>query len=231
MKSYLIIILLAAVLMTVLKVSPCEATMVNVSWYADVGMTRVWRAEVKSLITGPVSTIIIKDSLFVQGADGVFSGFDVDFVLMDEDGDLSTTGDQILPFLDTSCFVVPGNVTNQAGSPYQPTAAHPGVLFGLNTDDSIDHLTATLGVLDADPYIDNGVDSCSGAVSLGEGGSLYAEFSTASVSSDHLYLFFGEAGKNECFQRCNGIKIIPEPATMMLLGLGAGGLFLRRQRR
>jgi hypothetical protein len=198
--------------------------------------TSIWRADLSSLGSGTASVAVVLDG-GGHGSDGVFSGIDVDFVLLDRDGDLSTTGDQVAPLQNSSTSVTPGTITNQQFSIYQPTASHPGALFGLNLDGSVDFATATLGTRDGFYYpLSLTVDTADGWVSLGECGALYTAFPTTCVDGG-LYLFVGEVGLNEfvCTVEVNGggtcPPAIPAPGVMFLGTLGAGlvGWLRRRQ--
>jgi hypothetical protein len=61
----------------------------------------------------------ITDSGQLGGQTGVFSGCDIDFLLLDADGDLSTTGDQVMPLLATAT-VAAGAI--RTPTPYIATA-------------------------------------------------------------------------------------------------------------
>jgi hypothetical protein len=171
---------------------------VTVSSYGQVGQTSIYRADLSALV-GTVSSVTIVDQGAPVGSSGIFSGVDVDFVVFDADGDPTTTGDQLVPLTSAATAVTPGVVrTASDGSPsaYQPTADHPGPLFGLEADQTIDHATATLGTRDGTywegVYFD--VDHSDGWVSLGQGGALRAAFGLLGLTGESMYLLIGDAG-------------------------------------
>ncbi|MCD6303554.1 MAG: hypothetical protein J7M21_01160 [Planctomycetes bacterium] len=163
------------------------------------GQTTVYRADVTGpAVIGTIHTVLIRDLDMRGGSSGVFSGFDLDFVMFDKDGDPATTDDQYLPRENHLTKFTPGVQRKGADSPYQPTAAHPGPLFGTRADGSVDWQAVTLGTPDASyrPGRSNlSVDTSSGWLSLGDGGQIEVEFPLISIQPDEtLYLLIGEVG-------------------------------------
>jgi len=196
---------LLTVALSVFGVATAQAEIVHVGMeaYDQIGQTTLWRADLSGA-DGTIRAVAIKDLNTQGGSSGVFSGFDVDFLVFDRDGDLSTVDDRILPTENPLTFVGnDGTVRKGLDSIYKPTAAHPGRLFGLNEDNSIDFATATLGIADAVylPGVQNlSVDTSNGWVSIGDGGSIRVAFPLTSVSSEgSLFLFLGDVGLRDEF--------------------------------
>jgi hypothetical protein len=221
---------LATVLaITVMIATQVGAVPVTMSPYPVVGgQTRVFRGDLSSLGVGSVYSARVTDAGVLGGQTGVFSGCDIDFVVLDRDGDLSTTADRIVPFQTAATSVTPGSIRNPTTSPYQPTASHPGELFGLNTDGSIDFATATIGTRDASynpiTFLFT-VDTSGGWVTLGDSGSLTAAFPDTTIGSS-LWLFVGEAGlaSEGSTEGLNALvsinNSVPAPGAVLLVGLG-----------
>ncbi len=179
---------------------------VGMSFIDSAGQTAIWRGDLSSAGSGTVNVAIILDGIGTGGSSGVFSGVDVDFVIPDRDGNLATTGDQIKPIENSSTYVTGGTIQNPVVSPYQPTATHPGVLFGLNADGSIDWDTATLDTRDGSyNALSLMVDTSDGWVSLGECGAMHTALPTTCLDGG-LYLFVGDVGLSEfvCQVNVNG---------------------------
>ena len=204
--------------------------------YGVYGQTRLFRGDLSSLGLGTFDAVTVFD-VVGGGDDGVFSGFDLDILVLDGDGDFSTTGDQTSPFANSSTFVTAGSVRNPTTTIYLPTSSHPGALFGLNADGSIDFATATIGsrdaVYDAGSFPGLDPDTSDGWVTLGDGGSLTAGFSDITLTGSSMYLFVGEVGQNETL-RANvhvDFKPIPAPGAMMLSSIGIATCGWLRRRK
>jgi len=200
--------------------------------YTDSFQTRIFRGELSVTPASYFTNAVIYDGADI-GIDGVFSGLDIDFVAWNFSATPAGTDPWILPEESSSTLVYPGAIINETSSPYQPTAAHPGKLFGLNPDDSIDFATATLG--NGDAYFDTSPidpDTSAGYLCLGEGGILNASFpQTTLPQNSSIYLFVGITALYESdFAAYIAVCPIPEPATLAILGLGSIVLLRRRKR-
>jgi hypothetical protein len=171
---------------------------VDMSFYGQMGQTAVYRGYLSPAQVQVVTLVVITDANSGGGADGVFSGFDLDFLSLDLDGNLASTFDQYRPRTG-GLTIVPGLVRDAATSVFQPTALHPGPLFGMNVGGSVDAATATLGQRDGS-YVYGptlGVDTSHGWVSLGQGGQLAAAFACIPVPPTGMYVFAGDVGFND----------------------------------
>jgi hypothetical protein len=163
--------------------------------YREVGQTSVYRADISHIPLTSIKTIIAQDSSTGGGSDGIYSGFDIDFLLLDTDGDFDTKGDQIYPLEEEETKISPGKIRNPKETLFKPTENRPGMLFGLNAGNGIDFYIATISTLDAgfDDILEP--DECSGWLSLGDRGILYAHFGLKNVDRyPTMYLFIGEVG-------------------------------------
>jgi len=167
-----------------------ELVPVDLKPYTDngrIGQTVLFYADVSEACRSTVQTVTIRDRGAEGGSSGVFSGFDLDFVVFDRDGDIATTDDWILPVENHLTEIAPGLPPRKgSGSPYQPTETHPGPLFGVLDGEgdsySVDYGSATLGELDASYLAGVGnlsVDTSHGWVSLGDGGEITVQFPSA----------------------------------------------------
>jgi len=173
-----------------------ESVTVELEFHSNVKQTSIYRADISNYGLPQFTVVTALDSAKGGGADGIFSGFDLDFILLDIDGDLSSTRDQIYPIESIMTIVRPGFIRNRDQSVFRPTKEHPGVLFGLKVDGTIDFKAGTLSRRDAS-YTSTSLnpDSCTGWVSLGEEGLLEAAFQEVFLSEyDSLFLFIGEVG-------------------------------------
>ncbi len=165
------------------------------------GQTFLFRGQVSAAGLGSIRSVTVTDDSSAGGSSGVFSGFDLDFIAFDLDGDFATTADRIVPLDSPLTTVTPGIVRKGAASPYTPTAMHPGPLFGLEADGDLDANVATLAYADASyvPGVENfAVDTSDGWVSLGVGGSIDVRFPLISQGvEESLYLFIGEVGPQD----------------------------------
>ncbi|MBN1509725.1 MAG: hypothetical protein JW955_22955 [Sedimentisphaerales bacterium] len=217
--------IVVAAALTFVLAAQVHAASVTMSQTGYVDQTRVFRGDLGGLGLVSVTGVTVTDGGALGGSDGVFSGFDLDLILLDADGNLATTGDQVHP-LSATATVTPGSIRNPGTSTYQPTALHPGSLFGLDAGGSIDLATATLDVLDADfsvPPASLAVDTSDGWVTLGDNGSLTVAFPETMIGSG-LWLFVGEAGPNTTEQLRATVEVtgpvIPAPGALLLAGLG-----------
>lgn len=204
--------------------SPAGVLNVTMDYYGQVGQTAVFRGRVTDPNIVTISRITITDPNSGLGGDEVLSGMDIDFVIIDRDGNMATTNDQFRPWTTSDTYVTPGWKRTHPKSPYTPTASHPGQLFGLLTDNSIDSNTATLGRCDGSYVYGNiSIDTCSGWVSLGFAGQLSAAYSNTAVPSDGTYIFVGDVSpKDDTPQVTVQIDVPTEVVTVPVTGSGGG---------
>ncbi|MBN2444918.1 MAG: hypothetical protein JXJ04_26420 [Spirochaetales bacterium] len=163
--------------------------------YKEIEQTSVFRANISHIPLKTIKTIIAQDSASAGGSDGIYSGFDIDFLLLDVDGNFETKSDQFYPLEEEETRIIPGMIRNEHSSVYTPTEKRPGKLFGLNAGNGINFYIATISCPDAQYEINLDPDKCSGWLSLGDKGTLYAYFGLKNVDTyQTMYLFIGEVG-------------------------------------
>jgi len=234
-------VLLAQGVVLAATVTTTQVVDVNMSYLGIYGQTAVYKGSVGQIESGAIDSIVVTDLGQLGGSDGVFSGFDLDFILFDTDGTFN--GNEFAAV--DSATLSAGDVRRQSTTPFKPTANHPYALFGLGAGGAVDMRTATLNTHDAF-YVagpDLAVDTCRGWVSLGDGGVLTANMASMSEYSsdasmdwrDTLYLYLGDAGQNDEFIDAQ-VQILldpgaypPEPGTLSIV-LCAALLLLRRRR-
>jgi len=216
-----------AMAVTVIVAAQASAVSVTMLFDRNEGQTRIFKGDLSGLGLAAVTSATLTDNGSGGGSNGVFSGFDLDFLLLDADGDWSTSGDRVLPFQTAATSVTPGSI--RSPSTYIPTPSHPGPLFGLLNDvaHSIDFANATIATRNAayDDRLDFfSVDGSNGWVTLGDNGWLTAAF-PQTVIGQGLWLFVGEAGIGttegvRASVDIAGPPVIPAPAAILLAGLG-----------
>lgn len=188
--------------------------------------TRMFRADLTGFGLTEVGAVTINDSNSgIGGSGGIYSGFDLDVIFLDVDGDLSTTGDRITA--DSFVF--------SAGDLRSPAPASPsgGPTNGASSASMVDEAFATLGAID-------GIFFGPGSLTLGDGGSLTAIFDPKVLVGPSLFLFVGEvsgdpgetvSGLVEVFETPPPLPAVPLPAGLPLLlsGLLGAGFFARRK--
>lgn len=187
--------------------------------------TRLYRAELTGLGLSEIAAIKINDSNSGSGGSpGAYSGFDLDAIFLDLDGDASTLSDQIYAssFLFSAGDLRPGGLSSNTAGPTNGSASGT----------SVDEAFATLNAVDALWF-------GPGSLTLGDGGSLTALFSPEVSIGASLYLFVGEVSGDPGETVTGLIEVldipptsaVPIPASLLFLLTGLGALGLRRSRR
>lgn len=201
--------------------------------FVDVGIdttgtatsTRMYRADLFAAGLSQIGAITITDSNSgVGGSSGIYSGFDLDAMFLDADGDLTTTGDQ---FGASSYVFTPGSIRTGGSAPPSPSG---GLTNGSTATNAVDEAFATLESID-------GLFFSTGSLTLGDGGSLTAIFDPEVMVGTSMFLFVGEVS-GDPGETVTGLVEIQETAPAVPLPAGAplligalGGLAWLRRRR
>ena len=198
-----------------------------------IGQTTLFRGALGGLGLTQIASISISDSNSgLGGSPGVFSGFDLDFAILDLDGDFSTVGDHV--FASVSVFTT-GAIRATASPDFQPSAGRPGPTFGSSAANVIDVALSTLNVLDGSFPGSFNTDNVSGWLTLGDGGVLKLGFASPIVLTGTEALFLGEVGTG-AGEQPDGATVnvsnvpIPEPSALALIGAGLVGFGCMRRK-
>ena len=169
-----------------------------------------------------IGSITINDSNSgAGGSPGAYSGFDVDALFIDIDGNYQTTGDQFY----ASSFIFNAGAIRAGAAPASNTT---GALNGSNADGTVNEAFATLNAIDA-------LFFSTGSISLGDGGSLTANFNPQIGIGSSLFIVVSEVG-TELGEAVTGLievrdTAIPLPSSLLLM-LGAFGVMgIARRKR
>jgi hypothetical protein len=224
----LLITLFVFTLISSIVTAPSVALEVSLTVIPDnfVGGTLLYHADLTGIsgLTQISSITITDDGTPVGGSAGIFSGFDLDVAFLDEDGDLSTSGDR---FFASSYLFNAGTTRPTDDSSMLPNVSHPGPTFGSLDANTIDLATATLNIFDAVDIAN--VNVAYGFLTLGDGGVLQLLFSPAAPIGSTLFLLLGEVGGQPGEELGATVTVsdqaaIPEPSTFLLVGAGLVGL-------
>jgi hypothetical protein len=194
----------------------------------------VFRADLAGAGLQSIAALTIRDlGTGLQGATGIFTGFDLDAIFLDVDGNVGTSNDR---HFATGYQFQAGTTVASNIPAHWPSASRPGSVFGATDDTTINHGLATLDRFDA--VSDARVDVAFGFLSLGRDGMLTLLFDTPVSVGDSLYLIAGEVGGNGERLRAatvtgtpvppprapSGPAPVPGPAALPLLASALGFL-------
>jgi hypothetical protein len=191
----------------------------NLVSVGTIGGSSIFKADLTEIgLTQIGSITITDDGTPVGGADGIFSGFDLDALFLDVDGNLLTAGDRYF----ASEYLFTAGTTRPTSLNYMnPSTTHPGPTFGSLNSTTIDYATATLNSFDGVSIAD--VNSAAGFLTLGDGGVIVANFSPVIPVGSSLYLATGEVGgqQGEFLDAFVTVSTqpssVPEPTILVLL--------------
>lgn len=194
---------------------------------ATAQSSAVFRADLTGFPTlTEIGSITVTDTSGTSGSPGAFSGFDIDALFIDLDGNYLTAGDQIY----ASSFIFNAGSIRPTSDPTFASQT-TGALNGSNADGTVNEAFATLNLIDA-------VFFNQGSISLGDGGSLTANFNPTVAVGASLFIVASEVGANG--ELLTGaievsdqpVNVVPLPAGLPLLlaGLGAVGLLSKRRK-
>lgn len=196
--------------------------------------TLVQSADLSLAGTPTINTIVLTDISGGNGGDpGVFSGYDLDAIVLDRDGDITTTGagEQFtLASLGASLTFTGGTIRGGAG-PFQVPDGfnNVGTYFGTNFGDGlINEAVATLNTFDGVNSADT--LNADGFLSFGDGGELVITFADIAVGSG-LFLLVGEVGGQGEAIRVDVPGQVPLPGAVWLFLSAIAVLFGLSRRR
>lgn len=222
----------------VMSMAPARALEVDIA-PTDTGETvgtnsKLFSVNLSGLGLSFVSSItLIDDNVIAGGADGVFSGFDLDGLILDGDGDLTTTGDQFTPL--SLAFQAgttrPTANTNQLPNDLAagPAGPVPGPVFGASDATTINDAVATLDTFDA--ISSDSIFSANGFLTFGDGGTLVVNFADIAITPN-LTLFIAEVGGQAGEEILVRVSQVPLPGAVWLFLSGLMALigFSRRRK-
>ena len=187
--------------------------------------TSIFRGSLNGTGLSQLGLISIVDSNSgTGGAPGVFSGFDLDFIFLDLDGNYATAGDRI--FGETFSFLT-GDIRPTSNPSFQPTVNRPGPTSGSFAENTIDPNLSTLNTRDGlfNPFFQH-TDHVSGSLTLGDGGSLTVGLASPVTLSGSEALFIGEVGvgTGELAGASVTVSPVPEPASFAMWCMGLLGI-------
>jgi hypothetical protein len=152
----------------------------------------ILRADLAASGLASITSLTIEDlGTGLQGATGIFTGFDLDAIFLDVDGNVGTSNDR---HFATGYQFVAGTVLYSSDPAHRPTGTRRGPVFGATNATTINHALAALDRLDAVSIAE--VNKARGFLSLGRGGTLKLLFDTPVPVGDSLFLIAGEVGGN-----------------------------------
>lgn len=197
----------------------------------DASGTLVQRVNLGLAGTSAINTIVLTDTSNGNFGDpGIFSGYDLDAFVLDRDGNIATTGDQVA-FSGLSLAFTGGTIrpTGTTGGPQDPSPPNNiGTHFGTNNAGNIVGATATLDTFDGVNVAS--IFNSDGFLTLGDGGELILTFADVLVDGG-LYLIFGEVGGQGESLRVEVPGQVPLPGAVWLFLSAIAILFGISRRR